>query len=184
MSTMTSHVPTRSSSGSSGNSAVKEEDDELTALGGGTRLVPRKSPSVPASPDSARLHETPSPHNSPVQPYLGDHGHGSHGPNVNGQGGGGSPMGHWHPYQPHPEDPYANYYSTAASSQWSPETQYAHIQTSMMASASIQYPPYEQLSPVGGPYVPSHSPVETQIHGDPQASWHSFYAPYQAGMAG
>lgn len=168
---------------SSGDSIVKEEDDELAALGGKTRLVPsqRKSPSLPSpsSPqDSVQLHQTPSPQHSPMQPYS-INGHASHDHNGNHQ------MGHWSGY-PSPADEVngypGSYYPTPAqgSSHWS------HDYGGQSMASPGQYPPYSDImSPVGSAYPlpqPTHSPIEMQIHGDPQASWQSFYAQYQQGM--
>ncbi|KIP05474.1 hypothetical protein PHLGIDRAFT_108161 [Phlebiopsis gigantea 11061_1 CR5-6] len=169
---------------SSGDSIVKEEDDELAALGGKTRLVPsqRKSPSLPSpsSPqDSVQLHQTPSPQHSPMQPYSIE-AHASHDHN------GSHAMGQWSGGYQSPADGvngYAGYYSTPAqgSGHW-PHDNYG----SQSMTSPIQYPPYSDImSPVGTAYPlphPTHSPIEMQIHGDPQASWHSFYAQYQQGM--
>ncbi|EKM50386.1 uncharacterized protein PHACADRAFT_263665 [Phanerochaete carnosa HHB-10118-sp] len=159
------------------DSIVKEEDEELAALGGKTRLVPRRSPSTPNSPqDSLHLHHTPSPHSSPVQPYPAEHvpsAHDRHG--MNG-------MAHWHYQQQPVEETYPNYFSTTsgtASGHWPSDTQYGQLHSPHMTVASgVQYSPYEQMSPVAGAY---HSPVDTQAQADPQASWQSFYAQYQPG---
>lgn len=163
---------------SSGDSIIKEEDDELAALGGKTRLVPsqRKSPSLPSSPqESVRLHQTPSPHSSPVQPYSVGNGHAVHDHNGN------HAMGHWPAYQTPADEGYQGHYypPAAGSSQWQHDTGYSQMSQSMMITSPVQYSPYtETLSPVGNSYMSSQSPVEAQIHGDPQASWQSFYAQY------
>ena len=163
---------------SSGDSMIKEEDDELAALGGKTRLVPsqRKSPSLPSSPqESVRLHQTPSPLSSPVQPYTIGNGHSVQDHNGN------HAMGPWQPYQGTGDEGYsAHYYPpTASSSHWQHDAGYSQMPQSMMMTSPVHYTPYnETLSPIGNPYMPAHSPVETQMQGDPQASWNNFYAQY------
>lgn len=178
------------------DSLVKEEDEELAALGGKTRLVPRKSPSLPASPqDLTRVQGTPSPHSSPVQSFHAEHpspvhpspvhernGHGNHGML------GWQAQAHSSPLD---QDTYPNYYTHSSShNSWSsqephyqPVQQQSQPSSMMMPSQSVPYSPYDQLSPVSAPYMATHSPTVDTHMSDPQASWQSFYAQYQPGMA-
>ena len=165
------------------DTTVKEEDEELAALGGKTRLVSRRSPSTPNSPqDSLHLHHTPSPHNSPVQ-YTVEHVSPVH-DRVNGTYGMNG-MAPWQGYQQQPvEESYPGYFSSTSGSVPGHYTQYGQVPSPHMVIASgSQYSPYEQMSPVAG-YLPTHSPVDTQVLPDPQASWQNLYAQYQPGMSG
>jgi hypothetical protein len=159
------------------DSIVKEEDEELAALGGKTRLVPRKSPSLPASPQATRHpSHTPSPQSSPVQGYHAEHASPVHEHN-------GSMLNWNAQHHPLEQSPYPSYYSTSPG-QWSQDHHYAPLQSPsmMLPQQTVQFAPYEQMSPVVGSYISTHSPIDSQINGDPQASWHSFYAQYQSGM--
>ena len=176
------------------DSLVKEEDEELAALGGKTRLVPRKSPSLPASPqDHTRVQGTPSPHSSPVQAYPTEHSSPVHHSPVherNGHGNHGMLAG-WQAHHPLDQDTYPNYYTQSSNHNtwpthdphYQPVQQPAQSSTMMMPSQSVPYSPYDQLSPVNPPYMPTHSPTVDTHMSDPQASWQSFYAQYQPGMA-
>lgn len=158
---------------------IKEEEEELAALGGKPRLVSRRSPSAPNSPqDSLHLHHTPSPHSSPVQPYPVEH----MSPVQERNGVAPNGVGHWHGYHEQSvEGVYSGQYASNGGG-WPPASPYGqlHPQT-MQVSPAVQYSPFEQLSPVAGTYFQAHSPIDTQIQADPQASWQSFYAQYQPG---
>ena len=168
--------PLRSSPG-----VIKEEEDpEFAALRGKTRLVSRKSPSLPSSPHDSNSNGTPSPKSSPVQGYSIDHGHINHEPaNIHGT----SELPHnWPLYTQTPENGYGSYYPAGSSGQWSPETEYPqHPMRSpsiMMNPASFH--PYEQFPISQTPYMPTHSPLETHGPGDVSSAWQSLYAQYGA----
>ncbi|KAI0091797.1 hypothetical protein BDY19DRAFT_885596 [Irpex rosettiformis] len=165
---------------------VKEEDDELAALGGGTRLVPRKSPSLPSSPHDSNSNGTPSPKSSPVQRYSIDHGHPGHDTAVNVHGTADLSQ-NWQVYPQLQETGYVPYYPAASSSQWSPETEYIqsvnHSPTVMMNPASFHA--YEQYPISHASYMASNSPLEPHGPGDVNSAWQSLYAQYeQPGMVG
>lgn len=184
---------------------VKEEDDELAALGGKTRLVPRKSPSLPSSPQEiVGTHNSPSPHGSPAQPYSVDTSptislaHDVHGL----RNGSVHSLPQWQsfqqphqqqhhmsqsPHSPHvPTGDYANYY--AQMPPWSPEVDYGPMQpqSMVMSPTNMTYMPYDQLAPPMQQhgYLPSQSPVDTHsgVQPDPHASWQNLYAQYQSGL--
>lgn len=164
---------------------VKEEDEELAALGGKTRLVARKSPSLPSSPeDSLQSHSTPSPKGSPTQHYPAEHpqmisDHPSH--NAVGQ------SGSWPLYAQPLDNGYGAYYTTSAPGQWSPQTEYPQSQgnsPSTMITPAPSYNPYEQFPPMGHSFISSQSNVEAPTQADVHASWQSLYAQYQPGMLG
>lgn len=164
---------------------VKEEDEELAALGGKTRLVPRKSPSLPSSPHDSR--STPSPKDSPVQRYRPDHIQLVHDQAVHGPTEHQS--NHWPLYSQPVENGYNQYYQAGTSSQWTPDNGYpqsAQRQSPTLMMTPVQYSPYEQFPPMSAhqSYIPSHSPMEPQMQTDVNASWQSLYAQYQPGMVG
>ncbi len=168
--------------------AIKEEDDaELAALRGKTRLVSRKSPSLPSSPHDSNSNGTPSPKSSPVQRYSMDHGHLTHDTIMIH----GTPdhSNNWQVYSQPQENGYGPYYATASTSQtqWSPESEYPtqpnHSPNLLMNPASFHA--YEQF-PMNQPsYIPSRSPLEPTVPPDVSSAWQSFIAQYdQPGMVG
>ncbi|KAI0349656.1 hypothetical protein OH77DRAFT_1499462 [Trametes cingulata] len=168
---------------------VKEEDEELAALGGKTRLVSRKSPSYsnPASPqDSTRQSASPIEQSMPYAhaespPAMPD----SPAPHTvadAAQWNGG--------YVPPSAEMYDYPYQEMA--QWQQHTSNGHMQIQGVAMdmhpMPMQYSGYEQIGPthpamVAHPqqYMPPHSPV----HGhhipastDPHASWNYLFAQF------
>jgi len=171
---------------SSPGDTIKEEDEELAALGGKTRLVPRKSPSLPSSPnDSQQSNSTPSPKNSPVQRFN-EHAQMVHEQTLRMHAS-TEQSNDWHLYAQQQENGYGSYYPPAPSGhgQWSPDTEYSQVQHSpTVMMTPVSYGSYEQFPPVSQPYIPSHSPLEPPMHNDVNASWQSLYAQYQPGMVG
>ena len=161
---------------------VKEEDDEFAALGGKTRLVSRKSPSVPSSPQGS-LQQTNSPtemlhHTYQVTtPTLG--------PDPNTPG----PMdvgGEWPTYQP--QETFEFYPSVQG--QWHNEPGYVNVDPSTMAihthhpSHAATYPPYGQVPQMADPYVPIPSSMDGAFQtrlpagSDADASWRNLFAQF------
>ena len=162
------------------NTNVKEEDDEFAALGGKTRLVSRKSPSVPSSPQGT-LGQASSPteiiHNSyqVTTPSLG--------PDPT------SPMdvsNQWSGYQT--QDTYDFY--PAVQNQWHPEPGYVNVDPATMAMHTSPsphipaYSPYGQVPQMAHPYVPMQASAEgayqnrVPVAPDPDASWRNLFAQF------
>ncbi|PSR73782.1 hypothetical protein PHLCEN_2v10352 [Hermanssonia centrifuga] len=161
---------------SPGGSIIKDEDEELAALGGKTRLVPRKSPSLPSSPQDAVQHSTPSPRGSPVQHFTPDGVPLIAGPSMPN----GVNSTHWQTFSQHGDDIYQNYYSVS-SSQWSPDSEYGQVQspTMVVGMGPMQYPAYDHMHAPMDSYAPSHSPMETPMQtADPHASWQNLFAQF------
>lgn len=163
---------------SPGGSTVKEEDEELAALGGKTRLVARRSSSQPSSPQDVAQRNTPSPKGSPVQQYTPDTiplmpAPGMH--HVNGM------ESRWAPYTQSPGEMYYSQYPVQPG-QWSPDSEYTsqmHSPTIAMDIGPMSYPAYEAMQPVSNSYIPTHSPMESPMQvPDPNASWHNLFAQF------
>ncbi|KAI0372783.1 hypothetical protein BV20DRAFT_1119753 [Pilatotrama ljubarskyi] len=169
---------------------VKEEDEELAALGGKTRLVSRKSPSYsnPASPQETtqqsmspveqsmpyvQAESPPAAPESPVPPPV------AHGTQWNGG------------YVPPVAEMYDYTYPEMA--QWEQQASNGHLQMQggamdMHSAASMQYTGYEQIGPthpamVAHPqqYMQPHSPGQghhVPAAADPHASWNYLFAQF------
>ncbi|KAI0343138.1 hypothetical protein BDW22DRAFT_1329008 [Trametopsis cervina] len=166
---------------------VKEEDEELAALGGKTRLVARKSPSLPSSPhDSQASNGTPSPSDSPVQRFTVDspqivrdramHAHNA------------AESNQWQVYAQFSGNGYGTYYPpVTANQQWNAETDYSQGQPASHSPTILMNPtpfgPGEHFPTVshGNPYHPS---MDSQVPADVNASWQTLYAQFQPGMLG
>ncbi|THH32374.1 hypothetical protein EUX98_g1823 [Antrodiella citrinella] len=183
-----------------------KEDEEFAALGGGTRLVARKSPSVPSSPQGVVPPvETPLMHHAPMVPSSshesppqngGDNGHSQHSQ---------SPPTSWTGYpqhhqsqQPQPQQQqqqpaelyeFSGYHNMVPEipEQWHDTPGYAHAMdpTAMiMDTMPVHYGMYGHQVPMGGHgYAPVQSPVDSPVHmrgnhADPDASWRNLFAQF------
>ena len=181
---------------SPGGTTIKEEDEELAALGGKTRLVSRKSPSTPASPQNDFHQHTPSPKGSPLNPFTGDVPLAAVSPtsptsanSISSHSNGIDQMGAWPhiPYQQqqhqqqHPDAmPWSSSYPVQPG-QWAPPpNQYVQMHSPVVpVGQPMQYPPYEAMEAMSSPYV-AHSPMEAPLQmADLNASWNSLFAQYQ-----
>lgn len=165
---------------SPGGSTIKQEDEELAALGGKTRLVARKSNSQPSSPQDSVHQNTPSPKGSPGQHYTPDGIPLIPAPVVQHTNGIDTSATHWQTFQQPTGDVYYSNYPVQ-SGQWSPESEYGsmHSPTIPMSMGAMQYPAYESMQPMGNSYAPTHSPMETHMQvADPNASWQSLFAQF------
>jgi hypothetical protein len=158
---------------------IKDEDEGLAALGGKTRLVSRKLPSLPSSPNDSS-NGTPSPKSSPVQRYSIDQGHVTLEPTSIHIHGVTDQTNQWQ-YTQAQEGGYGPYYPSASSNHsWSSEAEYprppSHSPSLIMHPAPFQS--YEQFPSIGHPYMPSHSPLDSHMPPDVNASWQSLYAQY------
>jgi len=170
-----------------------KEDEEFAALGGGTRLVARKSPSVPSSPqgalppvDTPMMHHVPmvpsSSHEPPSHNEAGSSNHSRSSPTV------------WtsYPQQPPAElyefSPYQNMVSEVQE-QWHTDPGYtpAQMDSSAMAMDVMPNVPYgmygQHLHMPGNGYVQVQSPLDSPVHSrgshtDPDASWRNLFAQF------
>ncbi|EMD39039.1 hypothetical protein CERSUDRAFT_133798 [Gelatoporia subvermispora B] len=186
---------------------VKQEDEELAALGGKTRLVSRKSPSLPSSPHGSSSQASSSPRDLVAdQSFYPPAGHTSQivhaaeppqqHPLVEEpaqwqgyqqpQGYNPPPQGsHTYNHQSGATPEYYDYQEFPPTPQWQPHGyNYGSMQQQMALDLNgMQYGTYQQQpSAMVGQYVPGHSPLESplQSHGiDPDASWRNLFAQYQ-----
>ena len=154
---------------------VKKEDEELAALGGKTRLVPRKSPSLPSSPQDHTHQHTPSPKGSPLQfasgPQLT-----TISPIIQNGNGIDHTSGWQQPYAPHTSHTYDYGHYPVQEEQWNT---YSQIHSPTGPMQQIQYATYEPMQPMQSPFIPTHPAVEVPMQlTDPNASWQSLYAQY------
>ncbi|KAI0793976.1 hypothetical protein C8Q74DRAFT_1194559 [Fomes fomentarius] len=173
---------------------VKEEDEELAALGGKTRLVSRKSPtySQPSSPQGSS-----QPSISPVDQIAPAYTSPSTPPSAADTI---SPVlpetTHWNGAYIPPADMYAYPYPSDGMGGWQqqahPHQAHVPMQTEDVAveMSGVSYHGYEHAHPMPSsqPYhqqfVPSHpqSPIQGQVHHmhstDPHASWNYLFAQF------
>ncbi|TCD68404.1 hypothetical protein EIP91_010805 [Steccherinum ochraceum] len=181
-----------------------KDDHEFAALGGGTRLVARRSPSVPSSPQGppdlsmqAQVPMVPSMHESPVHIHNGlEATHSSQSQ---------SPPTMWQPQQsyqhqpqqpspphvqpPQPADMYSYGVYNVAPEQWQADPGYIPVDPSAMHMdmLPVHYGMYGHVTPMTGggyaPVQPGPSPVDSPIQArgtytDPDASWRSLFAQF------
>ncbi|KAI0716023.1 hypothetical protein C8T65DRAFT_642581 [Cerioporus squamosus] len=170
----------------SAETTIKEEDEELAALGGKTRLVSRKSPtfSHPSSPHSSSqnstspIEQTAPSYMSPETPPSATETASPSLPEAQWNGGGYIPQGDMYAYSPRPQP------------QPQPHPQHAHPHMSMQSPLDMGAVPYDNgydhAHPMAGHHPqymhPSQSPVHGQVHhmhaSDPHASWNYLFAQF------
>ncbi|KAH8093725.1 fungal-specific transcription factor domain-containing protein [Cristinia sonorae] len=171
-----------------------KEDEEFAALGGGTRLVSRKSPSVPSSPQGTSAPEPPSMHQVAMVPSsmheTSSHAVSGHAQSPHSQ----SPPTSWQSYpQQHHHQASPDYYDYGSYNmvpeQWQANVGYGHIEPSSapMETMPMHYNMYGQGAQMeGNGYGALHSPVEPHVHpraasvtaSDPDASWRNLFAQF------
>ncbi|KAI0788807.1 fungal-specific transcription factor domain-containing protein [Abortiporus biennis] len=163
---------------------VKDEDDELATLGGRTRLVPRKSPSAPSSPQAMFSNSDPNHSNHSYDPGMSYQANNDNIPFI-------SPVvtqqpqsvmsQHWQQQSYSPET--FDYYPAPSSlNHWQHEQDFVgdHDNSGM---TGIQYPLYGHVpSMMNRPFSsheqqPLDSPVQNRAT-DPDASWRSLFAQF------
>ena len=177
------------------NPVVKEEDEELAALGGKTRLVSRKSPtySQPASPQgSSQPSVSPVEQNAPyVSPETPPSVAESTSPII--------PEATWNGGYIPQADMYGYPYPTQDIGEWQPQPQsppqpqpqhvHAHMpmQGITVDMGEVQYNGFEHAQAMPGThhhqqYMHPQSPVHNQAHHmhptDPHASWNYLFAQF------
>lgn len=163
-----------------------KEDEELAALGGGTRLVSRKSPSVPSSPQGA----VPSVEIPPMQPVPMVSPVAQETPDPNSAGTSShsqSPTTVWsYGQQPQPAEMYDFGAYNMAPEQWQADPGYSQMDPGAMHIdvMPMHYGMYGQAPPLStNGYTQMQSPLDSPVHArnshaDPDASWRSLFAQF------
>ncbi|GBE86510.1 hypothetical protein SCP_0903890 [Sparassis crispa] len=159
---------------------VTKEDEEFAALGGKTRLVSRKSPSLPSSPSQAassprdysprsyaELEHTPPPAPDSV-PQAHIHQAMMEAPTQ------------WQGYEQPVQDVYDYPPYQEMHVQWPMYGSYEHMQPAMVMDPAAQYSTYQlQDIPMQAAYIPQEmaAPPEAHVH----SAWSNLFAQYSAG---
>ena len=162
-----------------------KEDEEFAALGGGTRLVARKSPSVPSSPQTtAPPVDTPMIQQDIPAAQSTVHESASHnGPSTNNHAQSSSTP--WsYPQQPPELYDFATYNMPPES--WQADPGFQHIDPSVMPvdTMTLHYGMYGHVASMSNSsYAPVQSPLDSPTqprssHSDPDASWRSLFAQF------
>lgn len=164
--------------------SVKEEDDEFAALGGKTRLVSRKSPPAPSSPQGS-VAQANSPSEIVYNSYQVTT------PTIPADPTSPCPMdvsGQWHPGYP-TQDSFEFPYPAAVHEQWHPEMGYVNVDPAAMSlhtpHHTTSYPTYSPVQqPMTNGYLPTHPQMDGVYHGkvpvgtDNDASWRNLFAQF------
>lgn len=159
--------------------ASGKEDQEFAALGGGTRLVSRKSPSVPSSPQGSTSPSEMPPIvqqpiiTTPTHIETSNSGHSQTSPVM------------WQSYSQaqSPQAVYEYHAYGMVPEQWQADSGYTQMDPSAMHLDAIpaQYGMYGHANTMAGNHYPAPSPMDSPVHSrgsDPDASWRSLFAQF------